>query len=607
MFRPVRPPWQGLLLLAFLSTWLPPRAGAAQASPLVPSGATTRPAATVAAMLALEDLKPGTYVLVEGYRKAGDQGGGVFRYDESSNAPEDAGSVFALPKTPGRLLRVVEPEGDAFAEWFGAYGDGQHADEGAINACLAAYGRVRLLAKTYGVRGRPEPHDAKLSFHAIDLAPGWRIEGTHRARTRIRLLEQTNAPASEPANNVFRVLANRAFHESADNLIVRDLTIDGNFDGQTRARTVSCLHIRGGNALVERVNLRGYGTGRHPTTGSSRECFVIYQTLVYKDAKSSRRAATLRDLDFTDPGHNGDLPGPVSEITHIALGGANNFENQGWILKGARDPAWDPADRGENDNNWWPSHGGLVEGCVIHDVARDARQRSPLNGITYADCVGLVVRSNRIERFEGTALFVMSWWNKATTIVENQFLDVENGFALQVKGDQGRAMQAPRHEDLLVERNLVRTGRPMHTEWGTRGFQMYGQEVGSGVRFKNVVIRDNTFSGRAFTDSKDRRIAPQGIVFQVRGANYDGIQFDHNVVDMPDHVPGGFVPDVSGSLSMTFFPMARWADDVKSGRVEYRGNRTPAGKPLSPLLADWDFKNRPHWGRGQRAVPVTGQ
>ena len=56
-------------------------------------------------------------------------------------------------------------------------------------------------------------------------------------------------------------------------------------------RPLTSIGVSAGGALVERVSFRGYGTGRHPDTGSSRECFVVHQTLVYKDRTSCRRAA----------------------------------------------------------------------------------------------------------------------------------------------------------------------------------------------------------------------------------------------------------------------------------------------------------------------------
>jgi hypothetical protein len=90
----------------------------------------------------------------------------------------------------------------------------------------------------------------------------------------------------------------------------------------------------------------------------------------------------------------------------------------------------------------------------------------------------------------------------------------------------------------------------------------------------------------------------------LRGGNYEGIRVVDNVIDVPEFVPGGYVPELAGSLSLTFLPMARWVEDAKAGRVVYRDNRDASGKRLDPILIDWDYQNPPHWGRSQGAVAI---
>lgn len=602
--------WQAALLVLFgtrLAAQAPPDPRE-QAAALVPAGVVARTVETVEALRAQTGAPDGGWCVVLGYRRPGDGGGGVFRFEAGSEAEADGGAVLAPAQGSGRWRRVVDPEGEAYAEWFGAWGDGDsaapHDDQAAINACLAAFGRVRLLARTYGVRGKPVHYHPTATYHAVDLAPGYRIEGSGREVTRIRLLDGTNPHGAGPSENYLCVFGNRAFHTSADHIVIRDLTIDGNFDGQNKETTIHAIAIRGGDALVERVNFRGYGTGRNPENGSSRECFVVHQTLVYKDPTASRKAATLRDLDFTDPGHNGGI-GPVAEITHIAIGGADNFENRSWILARGADPDWDPANDGENERNWWPSYGGLIERCRIHDVAYDpATQNSPLNGITYGDCIGMVVRGNEVVNFDGAAVFTMSWWNRGTTIVDNTFDGVACGIALHMKGIDGRPNQAPLHEDVLIEGNRVRTGSPPHFPWGPRGLHLYGQVLGEGIRMRHLTVRRNHFAGRAYENAKGERVCPTGIGVQIVHPNYEDLRFVDNVIDMPDRTAGRWIPDLPGCLAMTFFPLARWNDDVASGRVTVHGNVDPAGRPVYPLLIDWSYQNAPTWGRPDGASPV---
>ena len=580
-----------LLVTALLTTGRP-----ALAAPQ-----TTYP--SIAAMCEAEGLAAGATVTVEAYRQAGDGGGGRFRYDPKSDAVPDAGAVLEARKGPGRFLRVVAADEDAFAEWFGAYGDGEsaapHADQAAINACLAAYGRVKLLAKTYGVRGTPEPHNPSASYHAVDLGPYYRIIGAGREATKIKLLDNTNPPGGGPGDNYFVLLANRAFHESADYLVIRDLTIDCNFDQQNKHVTIHAIGIRGGGALVERLNLRGYGTGRDPQTGSSRECFVVHQTLVYKDRKACRRAAVYRDLDLTGCGHNGKLEaGAIGEITHLCLGGSDNFDNKSWIMPKGADPDWDPANGGENENNWWPSYGGLVEDCVIHDEAYDPEvQKSPLNGITYSDCVGLTVRGNRVENWEGAAIFVMSWWNRDTTIVDNKFLGVTVGLALNMVGENAKPVQCPRHENVLFAGNEIVTGTDTHAPWGMQAISLFAGDMPAVVRMRGIHIIGNRISGRAYPNKEGKPVAPLGLKIQMLRPVYEDIRFEDNLIDLPDYSVASWVPQEPYSQSLMFFPLEYWQDVTKTGKVVYRNNRNPAGKVLYPLLVDFYFKNPAVFGK----------
>lgn len=541
--------------------------------------------ANVTELKALAGLVAGAEVRLEGYRQPGDGGGGTFRYDPAGRQPPDEGAIFDLQSAPGRLIRSVGGDDEPLAEWFGAHGDGAgpdpHDDQQPINRCLAAYGRVRLLAKTYGVRGKPAAFDPAVSHHAVDLGPFFRIVGSGRGRTTLRLLSGSNPRGAGTGDNVFTLVANRDFHESAEHVVVSDLTIDCNFDGQDGRSTIQAIGIRGGGALVERVDLRGYGTGLLPESGSSRECFVVHQRLVFKDAASCRRAAVLRDLDFTGCGRNGKLEGRVAEITHVALGGANNFEDADWILPQGHDPAFDPADGGENERNWWPAYGGLVEGCFIHDEAFDPdSQKSPLNGITIADCIGAVVRGNRVEAFEGTGVFVMSWWHRDTVIVGNRFRDVTTGVALNLAGEGGRPVQCPRHEHLLVADNEILLGAHRRAPWGTCGISIYGGDIPAGVRLRSVHVLRNRISGPAFTDARGETVLPAGIRVHVLRPNYSDLRVEENMIDVPA-APG------RAATGLCFFPEALWAEAVREAWLVSRGNRDAAGRILDWSLIGW--------------------
>ena len=600
-----------LALIACIAGRLGPLSPAQEASAAPPDAATSDAAtsdvaesnyATITDLVATPDLAPNVRIRVRGYHQPEDGGGGLFYYDPDSELAANGGAVLKLSNRPGRAIRVVDPEQDVYAEWFGAYGDGDsgvpHDDQKAINKCLAAYGRVKLLAKTYGVRGKPEPYNSAVSFHALDLGPYYRIIGSGREHTKIKLLNGTNPRGGGRGDNYFIVVYNRQFHESAEHVVISDLTIDCNFDAQDKRTTIHAIGIRGGGALVERVNFRGYGTGRSAESGSSRECFAVHQTLVFKDTKSCRRAAVVRELDFTACGHNGTLEGKVAEITHIALGGANNFENREWIMPQGADPDFDPANDGENENNWWPAYGGLVENCVIRNEVYDpATQKSPLNGITYGDCIGLTVRGNRVENWEGAAVFTMSWWNRNTVIVDNEFINVTNGVTLNMAAENSQPIQCPRHENVLIANNRIVLGPHKNAPWGTCGISLYGGDMPQVTRMNGIHVRGNTISGRAYTDAGGKRVCPTGMRVQILRPTYHDIRIEDNTLNLPDYGDAVYVPQQPFSQAMVYFPMAMWDEATKAGHVFYRGNHDKAGNVLYPILADWYFKNAPAWGK----------
>ena len=69
------------------------------------------------------------------------------------------------------------------------------------------------------------------------------------------------------------------------------------------------------------------------------------------------------------------------------------------------------------------------------------------------------------------------------------------------------------------------------------------------------------------------------------------------MIDVPHFGHGAWIPQEPHSQSIVYFPLARWTDDAASGNVRFVNNRTPAGRRVHPILADWWFKNKPTYGR----------
>jgi hypothetical protein len=73
--------------------------------------------------------------------------------------------------------------------------------------------------------------------------------------------------------------------------------------------------------------------------------------------------------------------------------------------------------------------------------------------------------------------------------------------------------------------------------------------------------------------------------------------FKDNWLDIPDFGDSPYVPQEPYSMSMRYYPLARWDEDARTQNVVFENNRTPKGQLLFPILADWYFKNPPTWGR----------
>jgi hypothetical protein len=102
---------------------------------LVNSASNTSTFVEVATVAALKALAAGaaTFVLVEGYRSAGDGGGGMFYWSSGATAYDD-GVYFRPAANPatGRWIRLFN--GNIDPRWFGAYGDNSHNDTAALAA-----------------------------------------------------------------------------------------------------------------------------------------------------------------------------------------------------------------------------------------------------------------------------------------------------------------------------------------------------------------------------------------------------------------------------------------------------------------------------------------
>ena len=471
---------------------------------------------TINELTALSEIPLKTAINLLGYYAPGDGGGGTFVYEPDYNTPESPGRVIIPTNLKGRFIRHYNCGIDeVHAEWLGARGDGVSDDQRAINDALRLCKKIVFLPKVYGV-GHYEGPLGVLQDASIWILDGYSLKGTivdGKKASTIKLLSGAN-----PQTDYFMMLSTRGFL-NANNVSVRDLILDGNFDGQDTLQfpdpkssdpsvtipgkaTIALLTVWGGGLVVDNVSFTGYGTGYWPPVGYSHESFVLHQSLNYRmgtpvgpnfdfinnSIPVSRKGATLTNLDFTGVGRNDmfDIKRfPLAEVSHIAIGGTDNFANNAWKIPGTYSPLalylWTTAYKasnpvcqsphdskdfpceqdypgapvgkalcdgkfcdakidltqgGGNVKNYWPSFGGEIRGVKIHDEFQGPGGNiSRLHGISLTDSIGLRIEENYISNFDGVSIFNMGGWNSETTIAHNVFDRVLVGIGLQASRD----------------------------------------------------------------------------------------------------------------------------------------------------------------------------
>ena len=471
---------------------------------------------TIDELTALSGIPLNTVINLLGYYAPGDGGGGTFVYEPDYYTVEAPGRVIIPTNLKGRFIRHYNCATDeVHAEWLGAHGDGVSDDQRAINQALLLCKKIVFLPKVYGVGHYVSQYEV-FQNSSIWIQDGYNLRGTlvdGKKASTIKLLSGAN-----PSTDYFVMMTTRGF-DNANNISIKDLILDGNFDGQDTLQfpdpksadpsvtipgkpTISLVAVVGGGLVVDNVLFTGYGTGYWPPARNSHETFVLGQALGYRKGAPispyfdystypipvSRKGATLTNLEFTGVGRNDmfdEKRFKLAEVTHIAVGGNDNFSNSPWKIPGPFNPitlySWttvykasnpicqkphdvnyypceqdfpgapvgkglcdgkfcdaniDLTHGGDNAKNYWPSFGTVVKGVKIHDeFVRRGGNISSLHGISIGNAIGTRIEGNTISNFDGVAIFDMTGWSSNTLIVNNVFDRVVNGIGLQASAD----------------------------------------------------------------------------------------------------------------------------------------------------------------------------
>jgi len=105
-------------------------------------------------------------------------------------------------------------------------------------------------------------------------------------------------------------------------------------------------------------------------------------------------------------------------------------------------------------------------------------------------------------------------------------------FSLQDNGVSGQAYQKPLLDNMVIAGNniiLGTNGRTTSDTGGMTGIVLYGANVDTSKRIKNITIRDNSIQESGYPANK----YPDGIRLQVLNHNIENIFVTNNRIELP--------------------------------------------------------------------------
>ncbi|HEY6548315.1 MAG TPA: right-handed parallel beta-helix repeat-containing protein [Vicinamibacteria bacterium] len=408
--------------------------------------------ASVATYAQLRGLPPpsaAAVVSVGGHTTPGDGGGGSFRFDPLSGAPDNDGTIIAPAQTPrGRFLRVYVK--DLSVKWFGARGDGRAFDNAAAQRAVDALRPGDTLHFPNGVyrietdKGVKLKNDVRLDLGTAVLA------GANVAGVRCRIFEI----------------------QGARNILISGGTLVGSRGGAPEW-AVGILASDAQNVFIENVHFRDFYFDGILVTGNLGARKVVIRNCVFlNNRRSGLTVAAATDVTVADSVFQGSQgqepesgvnvePGPGAFVRDVRFERVTVVRNAGIGLyihrgRGERVSGASVSDSVIQGN----AHGIVVdevEGLrVVETRVAEHRERAHA-GIAVEQVTGAVITDNDLSgNFRG----IYSAGSTAVEIRRNVIL----GTGPQVGEESGedgegivcRGLFSPLANSCVVANNVVR-------------------------------------------------------------------------------------------------------------------------------------------------------
>jgi len=184
------------------------------------------------------------------------------------------------------------------------------------------------------------------------------------------------------------------FNEDTDNVIIRNMTWDGNQNNNftPNSPTNNAIFIKGKNMRISKCKFINFGVGNsffaYPGapagagTGAN-ECFVVITSAL---TASTSQGPTIEECEFTSPGIKN---GPDTTGSHPERPGAGHIPEYTCLA--------------------FAGTGSIIKNNKFYDIKFNTNQRSPIHCVTYGGSYNTQIYGNSFVNIDGTPFYVDSY------------------------------------------------------------------------------------------------------------------------------------------------------------------------------------------------------